>query len=584
MQTALTALIFIRTAQNMADRSPSEAVDTVIVGNGPSALILSFILHGNIPYYNPLTPHPDPILHKKLSISPCLLDVDVNDLTAHFAASRLSYSTQALPINVLLDTLIRPLNDTDPGKFGSCVEWRFEEEKVISHLVLGNTPQAGGQWADNPVSASWDIGTLSYSEMLSLPGYILGDHNQKLHGKPLQEFHRPRRREVASYLAAYPAAVGIEGAVHTNTQVGQISRSPEGFRIGSHDLVCKHLVLASGVFSNLIPLRPLLQPLGVLQSTKCRNDLPLLVVGSGFTAADVIISAPPGHKIIHIFKWDPENRPSPLRACHPRAYPEYANVYRHMKLAARAALVPLGVTSPLRRRKSNPFFHDRDWDNMYEGLPNTYIKDVHMHDESALLELETCDRGIIQREVSCMKYVIGRRGSLSYLSDDIAHEFHASGDPLPINETLISGNTLRPNVENSLQLAPDVFAIGSLTGDSLIRFSFGGCVFAAREILRHSDSSVGSIESSPTLSSENLSTAPSSPIDTQLDSPADRYLAGGHFDLHLDRQMRSLSVEEDVSKAKIVQAPDSGLEDASSHESQHLDSLPLPSASYSEPP
>ena len=459
------------------------SVDTVIVGNGPSALILSYILHGNIPYYEPSKPHPDPILHGKLSATPCLFDIDVEDLTAHFAASRLSYSTQALPINVLLDTLLRPLADTDPGTLPSCVQWRYEGERQVQHLVLGNTAQAGGQWADNPVLASWDIGALSYSEMLSLPGYTFEEHYEHTHRRPVSEFYRPTRREVATYLALYPEAVGINDSIYTRQEVACIRRQDGGFRIDSHGISCKHLVLASGTFSSLIPPRPLLQPLNALPYLNTTSQAPLLVVGSGFTAADLIISQP-NRKIIHIFKWDLDNRPSPLRACHPRAYPEYASIYRRMKLAARDALGLQGLSSPIGTKKSNPFFKEPDWDNFYEGLPNTYIKAVDVHDTNAVLTLETSDGKLIERVISNIEYVIGRRGSLSYIDENIAKEI-AQGlqEKRPLNKTLISGRTLRPVVERTLELAPNVFVTGSLTGDSLVRFAYGSCVFAAREIL-----------------------------------------------------------------------------------------------------
>ena len=462
-----------------------KSVDTVIVGNGPSALILSYILHGNVPYYEPSKPHPDPILHDKLCAAPCLFDIDVQDLTAHFAASRLSYSTQALPINVLLDTLLRPLADTDPGTHPSCIQWRYERERQVQHLVLGNTAQAGGQWADNPVLASWDIGALSYSEMLSLPGYTFEKHYENTHRRCVPEFHRPTRREVATYLAAYPEAVGINDSLYTRQEVARIRRQDGGFRIDSHGISCKHLVLASGTFSNLIPPRSLLQPLYALPYPNTTNQAPLLVVGSGFTAADLIITQP-NRKIIHIFKWDPDNRPSPLRACHPRAYPEYASIYRRMKLAARDALGPQGVSSPVETKKSNPFFKERDGDRFYEGLPNTYINAVDVRDTSAVLTLETSDGKLIERVISNIEYVIGRRGSLSYIDESIAKEIgQGLEERRPINKALISGRTLRPVVERTLELAPNVFVTGSLTGDSLVRFAYGSCVFAAREILSH---------------------------------------------------------------------------------------------------
>ena len=455
--------------------------DTIIIGNGPSALILSFILHGNIPYYNPINAHPDPILHRKLLALPSLLEVDVPHLTAHFPASRISYSTQALPANVLLDTLLRPLADTDPGQYQSCVEWRYEPEKSIPHLVLGNTAKAGGQWADNPIAESWDIGALSYAEMLSLPGYSLSEH-RKRHGCNLGVYcDRPSRREMAAYLAIYPEVVGISDVVHTNIEVAGVSRvNSGGFYVASHGIHCKHLVLASGTFSNLIPARPLLQPLLRLPLSTESQSPPLLVIGSGFTAADVILSAPPGQKILHIFKWAPDEHPSPLRACHPRAYPEYAGVYRKMKHAAKARLGPQEVFSPMKRRKSNPFEHG-DWQNQYEGLPNTYVTMVDIRDGSATIALEGSDGRHMEREICAMQYVIGRRGSLGYLGDSLRLEILGSSND-SVNVP-IAGKTLRSRAKDSLELASDVFIIGSLTGDSLIRFAFGGCVMAAREIM-----------------------------------------------------------------------------------------------------
>ena len=522
-------------------------VDTVIVGNGPSALILSYILHGHIPYYDPSKPHPDPILHQKLCETPCLFDIDVQDLTAHFAASRLSYSTQALPINVLLDTLLRPLADTDPAKYSSCVQWRHEGERKVQHLVLGNTARAGGQWADNPVSASWDIGALSYSEMLSLPGHTFGKHYENTYGRPAPEFYRPTRREVATYLAVYPEAVGISDSIYTRQEVTGIRREDGGFRIDSHGICCKHLVLASGTFSNLIPPRPLLQPLNTLPRPNSMSQDPLLVVGSGFTAADVIITQP-NRKIIHIFKWDPDNRPSPLRACHPRAYPEYASIYRRMKIAAIEALGPQGVISPMRTKKSNPFFKERDWDNVYEGLPNTYIKAVDLHDTRAVLTLETSDGKLIERVISNLEYVIGRRGSLSYIDESIAEEIGQGLGEKPISRALISGRTLRPLVERTLELAPNVFITGSLTGDSLVRFAYGGCVFAARKIMRPIARSFAGLPNTP----GNGHLASSSPSYLQSDaspSTSSGLVSGsGHSDLHIDKSNHSY--HSDMEDAK----------------------------------
>ncbi len=475
----------------------------------------------------------------------------MHDLTAHFAASRLSYSTQALPINVLLDTLIRPLADTDPDKYTACLEWRLEAEKEVSHVVLGNTAQVGGQWADNPISASWEIGALSYAEMLSLPGYSFQEHYRNTTGGSIPEFHRPTRREIAGYLATYPEEVGIQDSVYTNVEVGDVRRIKAGFHVGSHNITCRHLVLASGTFSNLIPPRPSLRPLYALPKSNDSSDAPLLVVGSGFTAADVIISTPAKRKIIHIFKWDPESRPSPLRACHPRAYPEYASVYKRMKLAAEKLLGPRGSSSPLRTRKSNPFFAERDWDSIYEGLPNTYIKEVVVSDDTALLSLEIGNGAVLQRKISNMEYVIGRRGSLSYLNNNLVDEVLGTLDETTDGRPAISGHTLRSRAERNLELARDVFAIGSLSGDPLIRFAYGGCVFAAREIMRRTEFADSTFSDSLHSHSESLSITTVPLEDSPRSAQAEFTSTNGHSDLHLDRTMRSISIDQEVSTCEL---------------------------------
>lgn len=159
--------------------------------------------------------------------------------------------------------------------------------------------------------------------------------------------YRPTRREVAEYPAAYPAVVGIADSIFTNVTVNGVSRTTKGFHINSHSIECKHLVLASGVFSILIPPQPLLTPLPSALLRPPASKLPLVVIGSGFSAADLILSYSPKQKIRHIFKWDKE-LPSPVHACHPQAYPEYASVYRRMKLAGYSILGRQAVPSPLK--------------------------------------------------------------------------------------------------------------------------------------------------------------------------------------------------------------------------------------------
>ncbi|KAF2735683.1 hypothetical protein EJ04DRAFT_542933 [Polyplosphaeria fusca] len=534
----------------MARPLPS-SVDAVIIGNGPSALILSYILHGHVPYY--VGGHQDTILDSKLSERPCLLDL-TPDLHAHFLSS-LRYSTQALPLNTLLDTLLRPNADTETNP-QSCLEWRYEPEKAISHVAIGDAAEAGGQWAENPVSASADIGTLSYAEMLSLPGYSYSEHLAKNKREMQCDFVRPSRTQVADYLRAYPHAVGISDAVCTNLRADNVHRTVDGFMIGSLGIKCNSLVLASGIFTVNIPPTPTLAPVANL-NTQCE---PLLVVGSGFSAADVIISAPKSRKIVHMFQWAPETRPSPLRGCHHSAYPEYATVYRQMRLAAIGTRKSISANSPLLRRKSNPFFAQREWTTMYEGLPNAQVQSVHLDEAktTASITIRLEDGTLINRTIGGLAYVVGRRGSLNYLSAELRKEVLGT-DPGPVDfpsSTLISGRTLRSKAEISLEVAKDVFVIGSLAGDSLIRHAVGGCVFAAGRIL----AAIPSTFSRPSSSSSSLlvSTATSPCPTSASEEYASRenssipstpmLLANGHSDLHLDR--RKLAKAVDIANAE----------------------------------
>ncbi|KAJ5676483.1 uncharacterized protein N7477_002116 [Penicillium maclennaniae] len=475
--------------------------DTVIVGNGPSAMILSYILHGHLPFYSDNPPHPDPLLDAKLKDAPDLLHADVDALTAHFAASRLSYSTQALPVNVLLDTLVRPSVDIDETGTTSNVEWRHVPEKAVSHLVFGKPSYPGGQWTEDPHGANWDIQTLSYAAMLSLPGYSFADHYRKATGHDLPPYTRPTRREIADYFGAYPAAVDIDDVFRCGEELKGISRTTDGFYIQSHNLHCKRVVLASGIFSELLPPTPILKP---IFQTYSRPDTPLLVIGSGFSAADAIISASSDQKILHVFKWSPEDRPSPLRSCHQRAYPEYAGVYRLMKRAALAANATKSQPLKSRRGSSTPFLENRNWDDVYEGVCNVEITDVKVVGELAQVSFRRADGSSLTRSVRGLVYAAGRRGTLNYLdtalrSEVLGHE---------MIDLAVTGQTLRAKATEDLQVAPGVYIIGSLTGDSLVRFAYGGCVSTAGHLLGDRDTD----RATRSMPSSVVSTRPSSSL------------------------------------------------------------------------
>jgi hypothetical protein len=317
--------------------------------------------------------------------------------------------------------------------------------------------------------------------MLSLPGYSFDQHFKETTGKNLPFYMRPSRRQVADYLAAYPERVGIDDTLYNGIDLRGGTRRSDGFQFADPNVRCKRLVLASGIFDQLIPPRPLLKPLSALTNKPIGQlGLPILVIGSGFSAADVIISTPADQKIIHIFKWDPAKSPSPLRACHYQAYPEYAGVYRRMKLAALSSQSSRDPRPRPGRRRSSTFDLSRDWTSNYEGLPNTEVIDVRIAESHAVVTFRNDAKEIFERQISQLVYVVGRRGRFSYLEPTLCRELD-----IPESEArLLSAQSLRKQASESTEIVQDIFIIGSLTGDSLIRFGFGSCIYAAGKLMR----------------------------------------------------------------------------------------------------
>ena len=159
-------------------------------------------------------------------------------------------------------------------------------------------------------------------------------------------------------------------------------------------------------------------------------------------------------------------------------------MYRWMKAAAMGGVDNgTAVRSPaLRKVMGNPFFARRDWARVYEGFANADVCGVRIE--------EGGKRGIVKVRLSCgveiekvvggLVYAGGRRGSLAYLDTGLLREVLGNGS---LSNCWVTGRSLRPKAEADLEVAKDVFVIGSLTGDSLVRYAYGGCVYAASRIV-----------------------------------------------------------------------------------------------------
>jgi hypothetical protein len=136
----------------------------------------------------------------------------------------------------------------------------------------------------------------------------------------------------------------------------------------------------------------------------------------------------------------------------------------------------------IKKRTENPFFARRDWARVYEGFANAEICGVRVEEGSkrAMVKVRLSCGTEIERLVGGLVYAGGRRGSLAYLDSGLLKEVLGDGS---LSGCWITGRAMRPKVEAGLEVARDVFVIGSLTGDSLVRHAYGGCVYAAGRIM-----------------------------------------------------------------------------------------------------
>ncbi|KAK9379243.1 uncharacterized protein V2V93DRAFT_374350 [Kockiozyma suomiensis] len=484
----------------------------LVVGSGPSALTLSYLLSGHEPVYNGV--HSDPLVHSLLQKTPSLYDAILHNISLHRHILR-TQTGVAAPVNTLLDSLAAPGIHFDPAGNKSLI--RYRHRPAVPHLVVDSSFQPGGQWTAKDFPSQ----TLSYAQMLSLPGYSFADFMLETYGLPFDAYTRPPREDVAAYYALYPSKVGISGSIKGNSTVLSLRRRDassftaiiQNNDTGHLSIVAPRIVvLASGVFTHQLPPDPILiKAMSCQRVSKSTNeDGPVLVIGSGFSAADAVLSVPKHQKIIHIYKWDPLSRPSPLRACNRETYPEYASLYRHMRRSA-------SVTTA-SSRSSCVTFDPAGLCGRYEGLPNSVVVDTPSVDT---IRIQSSLGGIVERKVSQLQTYIGRIGVISYLSLSLRDEIGIGADQIwaskhsfriRILERLDRWVTLRKHKKgwrleealydldtpikdddscevisdysatHGLELADGVFAIGSLVGDSLVRYALGGCVTVAGNI------------------------------------------------------------------------------------------------------
>lgn len=482
--------------------APSGTVytDVIIIGNGPSGICLSYFLSGNRPYYNGGS-HPNVYLSKKL---------EKLDKTRSIVEEDLKLLSEGLegrscnPVALLFDSLCRP--DADMGvNHPSLLNWKHEPKHSINHVVLGKG-KPGGAWQQ----MDGNLQTLSLANWMELPSLPFKDWimNNQIKDDQIVHNNRASVADIKNYYSSFVKQNQLKSFYnyHTVTSVQKVYEFKSGIDLESGEMLpcCKkfrknhpplwevrgyvedeeatdcengnklrkefcfrapHVVVATGTFDipNELGIPGENHPHVVHSLHEFEKHLaerhnrslldPILVVGSGLSAADAILMALESNvSVIHVFRKGPNDSSIIFKKLPAGIYPEYHKIHSLMK-----------------EKLHNPLYKPYSKHQLAE------LKD----DCGALLEsLDSKD--IISVDISLAVILIGSRPDLSFLPSEgknlgVVPRFPIECKYNPFDVDLYS---FQCNREVGL------FAMGPLVGENFVRFGLGGALGISNFLLK----------------------------------------------------------------------------------------------------
>lgn len=239
-----------------------ESTNVLVIGNGPSAITLSFLLAGHWPYYSPedFQTHsenvPNPTLqtlHDRIldhcALEPCyrdkygneneslsrpklrsLMESDLMELGLNLVGR-----TGANPISVLMDQLQHPNADFGERN-SSLLKWTYRPDRSVEHVVIGTSESPGGIWHAIAKTCLSKLRSTSSTEMLTLsrrslmqlpvlPIYDDENHQNDSDGElPLE--NRIPYRVVADYYRRYVNHFGLDKYFRNYTRATSLDWDP----------------------------------------------------------------------------------------------------------------------------------------------------------------------------------------------------------------------------------------------------------------------------------------------------------------------------------------------------------------------
>ncbi|KAI5727216.1 hypothetical protein M8J76_016274 [Diaphorina citri] len=402
--------------------------DTVIIGNGPSGIALSFLLAGNWPFYNG-DDHPDQLLNARLKTCSKHIPLLLQDLEFLSQSMEGRCKNQ---ISNLMDALTHPNAELEINR-PSLVEYQYLPDKTLSFSNWMSLPGLPFEVWENKAEVNIrrvEAGLLAqyyqdYVKLMKLTKYFRNNsHVIRIEPKNNEDgqvmwevfgydneqnksfTYKCHRVVLATGTSDSPNVVNVPGEF---SHMGKVFHCLTGFEKAIEDLVNKNADFVDDV----------------------RTVDPVLIIGSGFSAFDAAICA------------------------------------RNYKI---------------------PIIHQIQLNELQQSLYKQCLEytlsEIYMVWGKLYVKLVSPEQEVVTHQVSLVAILTGSKADLSYLPLSYQNGKALAVDPTKEIDSKNNSIHINPSSHEVLKAAQGLYALGPLVGDNFVRCTLGGAIAVTSHIAK----------------------------------------------------------------------------------------------------
>ncbi|CAF3207543.1 unnamed protein product [Rotaria sp. Silwood2] len=473
-----------------------ERKEVVVIGNGPSAIVLSYLLSGHVPYWNGCPVSND---YLNIKLEQYVKDTSLLEQDFEFLSDGLEGRSRN-PVSLLIDNLLHP--DADLGAhLQSKIKWRHDPSLSIDHLCIGRGG-IGGVW--NQLTSK-QLQTISMADWMELPNYSMSTFRQQRRSCRCNnslttnenQCHRATYDEVHSYYMYYVKRNRLTNYFRNGHEITSIERvcidapyyddlneeihAPEplweirGYNEQNKNpfvIHAKYVVLATGMPQKITRSLGIIgeqasqsftyttlhdiEEIIINKKQLTSHSKPLLVVGCGLTAVDVLLlcqqySIP----VLHVFRRTIDDHELVLNQLPANVYPEYERIRELIRHS-----ISMSTSSSSSSSSSSS-----QWS--YQCYPQSEILSITEDGTVHIRNLRT--QTTTEYDISYVARVTGADVTIPFLPSLTAKKNN--------------GLHIDPYTYECIDFE-NVYALGPLAGDKLVRFLQGGALACAASLFK----------------------------------------------------------------------------------------------------